>query len=337
MSSVLTECRSEYAIGTLIFIVRWATRGKMRTWKLDDWFSISAWMFFTLLYSMVEYLSVVGAPIAFSQAEREALPTAMKISMREGAKAMFASFFFLICLVWSLKACLIVFFLNLTKNTPLRNYIRVLAGISVVCFMAAIITEFTHCLPLHRNWQILPDPGKECSAGITTNIMVAVGNVLVDGLLLVVPTLMLKDARITVWRKIRIGFLLSLGIFVMGMAIARCYLSIGNTAQTSQSSVWAQREALVSTFAVNAPIINALFKPETWRSKSGTGTGQSKGAYSEHSHFDRNNSGKGLEIYKMTDIERSSKESTAELVSGGPVPSQWNINNGAAKGHGGMV
>jgi hypothetical protein len=33
-------------------------------------------------------------------------------------------------------------------------------------------------LPLKRNWQILPDPGKECSAGIVINIVIAVGNVL---------------------------------------------------------------------------------------------------------------------------------------------------------------
>jgi hypothetical protein len=132
------------------------------------------------------------------------------------------------------------------KNTPLRNYVWTMAGISVVCFVAAIITQFTHCLPLHHNWQILPDPGKECSAGIIINIVIAVGNVLVDALLLVVPTIMLKDARIAIWRKIRIGFLLSLGIFVMAMAIARCILSIGNSAQVAQASVWAQREAVSS-------------------------------------------------------------------------------------------
>jgi len=119
-----------------------------------------------------------------------------------------------------------------------------MAGISVACFLAAIIAQFTHCLPLHHNWQILPDPGKECSAGIIINIVIAVGNVLVDALLLVVPAIMLKDVRIKIWRKVRIGFLLSLGIFVMAMAIARCILSIGNSAQVAQASVWAQREAV---------------------------------------------------------------------------------------------
>lgn len=135
---------------------------------------------------------------------------------------------------------------NDRKNTNLRSYVLVMAGISVVCFVAAVITQFTHCLPLHHNWQILPDPGKECSAGVVINIVIAVGNVLVDGLLLVVPTLMLKDARISTWRKIRIGFLLSLGIFVMAMAIARCILSIGSSVQVAQASVWAQREAVTT-------------------------------------------------------------------------------------------
>jgi hypothetical protein len=223
-----------------------------------------------------------------------------------------------------------------------------MTGISVVCFVAAIIAQFTHCLPLHHNWQILPDPGKECSAGIVINIVIAVGNVLVDALLLVVPALMLKDARITMWRKIRIGFLLSLGIFVMAMAIARCILSIGSTAQVAQASVWAQREAvcilaqandispkltctqLVSIFAVNAPIINALLKSETWRSRANIDYSYTD--QNQSSNYSRTNrKGKAFEIYKMTNIETCSKESTSELVLGGPVPTNWDSSNRSVK------
>lgn len=85
-----------------------------------------------MIYAMVEFLSklqkdyldgnprtniegdVKGAPIALTQEQREALPPAMRKSMREGAKAMFASFYFLIFLVWSLKGCLISLFLRFT-------------------------------------------------------------------------------------------------------------------------------------------------------------------------------------------------------------------------------
>jgi hypothetical protein len=57
---------------------------------------------------------VMGAPIAMTQEKREALPPEMRKSMREGAKGMFASFYFLIFLVWSLKGSLIILFLRLT-------------------------------------------------------------------------------------------------------------------------------------------------------------------------------------------------------------------------------
>jgi hypothetical protein len=85
-----------------------------------------------MIYVMVEYFSksdvktiswsvqlaaiadVMGAPIAMTQKQREALPPEMRKSMREGAKGMFASFYFLIFLVWSLKGSLIILFLRLT-------------------------------------------------------------------------------------------------------------------------------------------------------------------------------------------------------------------------------
>jgi hypothetical protein len=42
----------------------------------------------------------------------------------------------------------------------------------------------------------------------------------------------------------QIGFLLSLGLFVIAMAITRCVLSIGDTAAAALASSWAQREAV---------------------------------------------------------------------------------------------
>jgi len=39
----------------------------------------------------------------------------------------------------------------------------------------------------------------------------------------------------------------------------------------------------------------------------------------------------------MTNIETSSKESTSELVNGGPVPLHWDATNADVKGHDGAV
>ncbi|EMD67069.1 hypothetical protein GGP41_007003 [Bipolaris sorokiniana] len=346
-NAILTECRVEYAIGSAIILLRFFARWKIAGWRgfyWDDFFAFSSWVFFTMIYAMVEFLNVTGAPIAMTQEQREALPPATRKSMREGAKAMFASFYFLIFLVWSLKGCIIVLFLRFTRDTPLYQYVQMIGGVSIAACIAAIITQTTHCLPLKRNWQILPDPGKECSAGVVINIVIAVGNVLVDALLIVVPFWMLKDSHIRLWRKIRIVFLLSLGLFVMGMATARCILSIGTSVQVALASVWAQREAVVSIFAVNAPVINGLFRAEAWATRKYTSDYSSKYSrtYSNPLHKKKKS---GFEIYKMTDfetkmsdMETARRESIVELVTDPSVASsasQWRCSVEAAsqKGH----
>lgn len=74
--------------------------------------------------------------------------------------------------------------------------------------------------------------------------------------------------------------------------------------------------------AINAPIIHALFRKETW-TKSKTGSdyyydsnqrSKEHGTPQYRGNFSHGSGKKNMEIYKMTDIETSSKESTKELV-----------------------
>jgi hypothetical protein len=114
----LIESRAEYVAGSLILVVRWLLRlktmGGIRGWRWDDWFSVSVFVWHTALFAMVEYLAVVGAPLGFTQEMREALTPQMREDITKGAKGMYASFFILICLVWSAKGVLLSFFLQLT-------------------------------------------------------------------------------------------------------------------------------------------------------------------------------------------------------------------------------
>jgi hypothetical protein len=82
----------------------------------------------------------------------------------------------------------------------------------------------------------------------------------------------------------------------------------------------------VATFAVNAPILNALFQRETWSRKETKNSGSynfdsqprsnngNQPSYRNHYSSSKSADTKKMEIYKMTDIETSSKESTRELV-----------------------
>lgn len=211
-------------------------------------------------------------------------------------------------------------------------YCWIMAMVSVACFLAACFATLFHCMPISRNWQMLPDPGFECSAGVTQNIVIAAGNVLVDGMLLVVPITTMATIQMPLWKKGGITFLMSLGLFVMAMAIVRCIFSVDRGPNVAKSSVWVFREALVTIFAINAPVMVGLFRKETYQSRRSAGSGYKQTGSDGYEHKSgskgTNNivtiggSGaarsrtdpKGLEIYKMTDIETSSRESTSNLV-----------------------
>lgn len=59
VSAVVVEGRAEYVVGTVIFLLRWFTRWKTVNLKdvmWDEFFAVSAWVFSTLLFAMVEFL-----------------------------------------------------------------------------------------------------------------------------------------------------------------------------------------------------------------------------------------------------------------------------------------
>lgn len=61
-SPILIESRTEFAVGSLIFILRWLTRWRtagLSQWYVDDWFSISAWVSYAVLIAMVEFLGML--------------------------------------------------------------------------------------------------------------------------------------------------------------------------------------------------------------------------------------------------------------------------------------
>jgi hypothetical protein len=87
-------------------------------------------------------------------------------------------------------------------------------------------------------------------------------------------------------------------------------------------------------FAVNAPVLNNLFKSETWKTRHSSGGFASKNWHPSQTNntfssaFSTKKKG-DFEIYKMTNTETSSKESTSELVreqQDAAVPSEWRFS-----------
>ncbi|KMU74469.1 hypothetical protein CISG_04540 [Coccidioides immitis RMSCC 3703] len=76
-------------------------------------------------------------------------------------------------LISALKLSVLSFYIRLTEGLGRRYRIQIQIGFALVIgtFFGAIITIFTACRPFHRYWQIYPDPGNFCQAGVSKPII----------------------------------------------------------------------------------------------------------------------------------------------------------------------
>ncbi|KAH1978961.1 hypothetical protein KXW88_007481 [Aspergillus fumigatus] len=189
-------------------------------------------------------------------------------------------------LLWLLKACMAIFYSRLTAgliNMHIR--VRVAYGAIGVTYLIVILSILFGCHPMHKNWQIYPNPGLRCQPAIAPLdvYMTVTLNVATDIYLITIPTPMLFKARLPWREKLELFILFSGGIFVMTAGILRCVLIVTAGANgASQAGSWACRETFVAVVIGNAPMIYPLFRRAARRAGwyiSSRGHSQSYPAY----------------------------------------------------------
>ncbi|KAL4997087.1 hypothetical protein BDV10DRAFT_201991 [Aspergillus recurvatus] len=162
-------------------------------------------------------------------------------------------------LLWLLKACMAVFYSRLTAGLiNMRIRVQIAYVLIGATYIAVICSILFGCHPMHKNWQIYPDPGNYCQPAVSKiDVYVTVTlNVATDIYLLTIPMPILFKARLPIREKLELLVLFSGGIFVMAAGILRCVLIVtagANGAQ--QAGSWACRETFVAVIIGNAPMI----------------------------------------------------------------------------------
>ncbi|KAL8729618.1 MAG: hypothetical protein Q9181_004933 [Wetmoreana brouardii] len=78
-----------------------------------------------------------------------------------GSKNQLVGWLVYTVLLWTLKTCMLIFYSRLTDGVNnMRIRIRIGAVLLAVSFLATFLTILLGCLPVHRHWQINPDPGR---------------------------------------------------------------------------------------------------------------------------------------------------------------------------------
>ncbi|GAP83565.2 putative integral membrane protein PTH11 [Rosellinia necatrix] len=128
-------------------------------------------------------------------------------------------------LIWSLKASLLVLYTRLTSRLGKNYQYYIYFGIFFIAatWITAILVVLAGCRPLHKYWQISPDPGVNCQIASSPTIIWVYNslNVATDAYLITVPMPLLWQSRMKLKRKAGLVLLFSGGAGVIAFSTVR--------------------------------------------------------------------------------------------------------------------
>ncbi|VTT59584.1 unnamed protein product [Fusarium fujikuroi] len=286
-----TEAWTEYGLGTLVLFLRYFARWKtvgFKGYQGDDYFALAALVFWTCELVMLELIGQSGTNIGVTD-EMGAKMSAAEIAKREfGSKCLLAGWNFYVTLIFTLKGVMLCLYSRMTLGLWQRKIVIWTQVGTVVAYIAVMAAIWGHCTPVHKNWQVYPNPGgvDTCTLAVANYLTLVVFNIVTDIAIVSIPVPLLWTVKLTIKRKLMIGVLLCSGVFIMVATLLRCVFSLRDIQGINTSTIWAIRETFIAILAVNAAAIKPLFSASRWLVSS-KGSSRDKGTSSyinKHGH-----------------------------------------------------
>ncbi|KAL5044880.1 hypothetical protein BDW71DRAFT_198762 [Aspergillus fruticulosus] len=267
------ELFAEWAIGIVVAGVRIYTRCFVdnRGMYWDDLFLILGLISWTVM-TVTLYLctTVYKSNIGLNTQTALEVPDSEVPMYKTGSVCAFVAWLAYILAVWAFKAVLVFLYTRLTMGLWQHRLSLMVGALCACTFLTSLIFDLTMCHPIHKNWQVKPYAGDNCTIRPLNYIVIEVLSILTDLAIICVPIPLIVVARIPVSQKAILAALFCSGIFVMICAILRAYYSVTNINTLATALGWASRECFVSVFIVCAPGIKPLFARFQWFRTSGS-------------------------------------------------------------------
>ncbi|KAF4550305.1 Hypothetical protein D9617_18g034960 [Elsinoe fawcettii] len=247
-------------LGIVLIFLRVALRvfrQQAITWG-DYWCLAASVFIFVRLITNI-FLLKYGSTRTLEDDERPSiLPGSQKYyEITTGSKITLISRTMMNCLLWSLKMAVLDMVTKLIRKLRFEKLIYWgFIGVLGATWLAAMLGTFLGCRPVSLYWQINPNPGK-CAVGDDWLLAYEIGNMLTDFMLLAVPIPLLLSAKISLWHRLRLVFVFSLGGFLIAISVVRMMQGFGSKVQVSRT-MWASIEIFFATFVAVSPAIYAL-------------------------------------------------------------------------------
>ncbi|KAI6713624.1 hypothetical protein JHW43_003867 [Diplocarpon mali] len=268
-----TEAFTSYAVAVTFTALRTYARIQSvggRNLQADDyivWLAILLYTGLTVIAYLTMNYSNALANDSMPPEVRAALdPSSRQYHLRVvGSKLHLAGTTTYMALIFTLKCAMLVFYLRLMDRISRFWRVRIFIGFGIVgvTFAASIITLYTACHPLHKYWQIKPDPGSRCQVALTRPMVwvTFISSLITDIYLMLVPLPMLWSTNLRMAKKLAASFVLGAGVFVLICAILKViYVETDPVDGARLGAQWTMRESFVSVIVTSLPMVFPLLK-----------------------------------------------------------------------------
>ncbi|PSK56724.1 Non-canonical poly(A) RNA polymerase PAPD5 [Elsinoe australis] len=175
-----------------------------------------------------------------------------------GSKIVVVSEQCMLCVIYSLKACVLLFYKRLTQGLNKQKMVKYVSIACVVGWISTEIAFFTTCRPFYGYWAV-PPPNPQCTTLEHYAIVQACFNIPTDLAMLSITIPLVIRLQVPLKQKLLVGALFSMGIFVVIAAILTKVFNLSDVYSTSYM-LWYIREASVATYVANLPAIWPLVR-----------------------------------------------------------------------------
>ncbi|EEU46894.1 uncharacterized protein NECHADRAFT_5929, partial [Fusarium vanettenii 77-13-4] len=262
-----TEAWTEYGLGSAVLFLRYFARWRTVGWKGmqgDDYFAFASLVFWTAELVMLELIGQNGTNIGVTDEMGAKMTDAQIAKLEFGSKCLLAGWNFYVTLIFCLKGVMLCFYSRMTLGLWQRKVVIWTQVGTVLAYFGVITVIWAHCTPVHKNWQVYPNPGDACTLAVANYLTLVVLNIATDLVIVSIPVPLLWTVKLSIKRKLIIGVLLCSGVFIMIATLLRCVLSLRDIQGINTSTIWAIRETFVGIIAVNAAAIKPLFSASRW-------------------------------------------------------------------------
>ncbi|KAI1334875.1 hypothetical protein F5Y15DRAFT_265809 [Xylariaceae sp. FL0016] len=231
-----------------------------RSWNLSDYLTAFAIVLMLARSLLTHYVLTLGDNQHLAEKlgpdYAETITTAEMNRRMLGAKLSLPNRAVYNTYIWTQKGVVLLLTERLLAGLPRTVYvIRCYWVVLLVTLLAVQITSLSECHPFHLYWQIIPDPGT-CSETSMLLYVLTATNITTDLMLIALPMPYLFRVKRSLFQKIQLIALFSIGFTLVVIAILR--LPIYGDGEPADRNAVGSVEGFLASVVANVPTLVTL-------------------------------------------------------------------------------